>query len=104
MDLGLKDRVAIVAAASIDLGRAVASELAREGAKLAICARTALTLEASATAIAAKTSAEVFWKAVDVTDSGAVRASAKSTSASQTPTALLQASSSIIPSINGSRP
>ncbi len=37
MDLGLKDRIAIVAAASSGLGRAVALQLAREGAKLAIC-------------------------------------------------------------------
>ena len=41
MDLGLKGRVAIVAAASKGLGRAVAEELAREGAEIAICARTA---------------------------------------------------------------
>ena len=40
MDLGLGGRVAIVAAASKGLGRAVAEELAREGAEVAICART----------------------------------------------------------------
>ena len=40
MDLGLKDRVAIVAASSTGLGKAVALGLAREGAKLALCART----------------------------------------------------------------
>ncbi len=39
MDLGLKGRVAIVAAASSGLGRAVATELSKEGAKVAICAR-----------------------------------------------------------------
>jgi len=36
MDLGLRGRVAIVAAASKGLGRAVAEELAREGAEIAI--------------------------------------------------------------------
>lgn len=48
MDLGLKDRVAIVAASSQGLGKAIALELAREGVKLALCARTASTLEADA--------------------------------------------------------
>ena len=41
MDLGLKGRVAIVAAASKGLGRAIATELATEGCEVAICARTA---------------------------------------------------------------
>ena len=40
MDLGLRGRVAFVAAASQGLGRAIAEELAREGARIAICART----------------------------------------------------------------
>ena len=48
MDLGLKDRVALVAASSTGLGKAVALGLAREGAKLALCARTPATLEAAA--------------------------------------------------------
>ena len=53
MDFGLKGRVAIVAAASKGLGRAVAEELAREGAEIAICARTASELEKTAKAIEA---------------------------------------------------
>ncbi|PYV07986.1 MAG: 3-oxoacyl-ACP reductase, partial [Acidobacteria bacterium] len=48
MDLGLKNRVAIVAASSQGLGKAVAEGLAREGVKLALCARTESTLQASA--------------------------------------------------------
>jgi 3-oxoacyl-[acyl-carrier protein] reductase len=39
MDLGLKDRVALVSAGSKGLGKAVALGLAREGAKIALCAR-----------------------------------------------------------------
>ena len=39
MDLGLKGKVALVVAASQGLGRAVAEELAAEGASLVLCAR-----------------------------------------------------------------
>ena len=66
MDLGLKGRVAIVAAASTGLGRAVARELSKEGAKVAICARTAQTLEKTAKEIRHETGGEVLQKAVDV--------------------------------------
>jgi 3-oxoacyl-[acyl-carrier protein] reductase len=74
MDLGLKDRVAIVAASSQGLGKAVAMGLAREGAKLALCARTETTLNAAAEEIRAATGTEVFSKRVDVTDYEQVRA------------------------------
>jgi len=40
MDLGLNERVAIVAGASKGLGKAIALGLAREGANVAICARS----------------------------------------------------------------
>jgi 3-oxoacyl-[acyl-carrier protein] reductase len=72
MDLGLTGRVAIVAAASKGLGRAVAEELAREGAHVAICARTAATLEETAAHIRKTTGREVLHQALDVTDSTAV--------------------------------
>lgn len=68
MDLGLKDRVAIVAASSQGLGKAVAMGLAREGAQLAICARTEATLNATAEEIRCATAAQVFARPVDVTD------------------------------------
>jgi 3-oxoacyl-[acyl-carrier protein] reductase len=72
MDLGLRGRVAIVAAASKGLGRAAAEELAREGAHLAICARTAAELEKTAARINGISGHEVFWRAMDVGDSAAV--------------------------------
>ena len=37
MDLGIRDRVAIVAASSRGLGKAVATALAAEGARVAVC-------------------------------------------------------------------
>jgi 3-oxoacyl-[acyl-carrier protein] reductase len=67
MDLGLKDRVAIVAASSQGLGKAVAMGLAREGAKLALCARTEATLQATAEEIRKSAGVEVLAKKVDVT-------------------------------------
>jgi 3-oxoacyl-[acyl-carrier protein] reductase len=67
MDLGLKDRVAIVAASSQGLGKAAALGLAREGAKLAMCARTESTLEEAADEIRREAGVEVFTRALDVT-------------------------------------
>jgi 3-oxoacyl-[acyl-carrier protein] reductase len=67
MDFGLKDRVAIVAASSQGLGKAVALGLAREGAKLALCARTDATLQAAAAEVRGETGAEVMAQALDVT-------------------------------------
>lgn len=74
MDLGLKDRVAIVAASSRGLGKAVATGLAREGAKLALCARTEPALAEAAEEIRKSAGVEVFAKALDVTAEGQVRA------------------------------
>src|SRR5258708_27398268 len=51
MDLGLKDRVALVAAATRGIGYAAALELAREGARVLLCSRD----ETSASAPARKT-------------------------------------------------
>jgi 3-oxoacyl-[acyl-carrier protein] reductase len=73
MDLGLKGRVAIVAAASKGLGRAVAEEFAKEGCDVAICARTAADVERAAKEIGATSGREVFWRAFDVTNADAVR-------------------------------
>ena len=59
MNLGLENKVALVAAASRGLGRATAMELAREGASLVICARGAHSLEATRDEIANTTGARV---------------------------------------------
>ncbi len=65
MDLGLKGKVALVGAASRGLGRAIAVELAREGARVVICARGAEALEATRRQIAA-TGAEIHAVAADL--------------------------------------
>ena len=67
MDLGLKNKVALVAASSQGLGRAVAEELAAEGAALVLCARDSRTLAETAASIAEKTNAHVLAVPADVT-------------------------------------
>jgi 3-oxoacyl-[acyl-carrier protein] reductase len=74
MDLGLQGRVAIVAAASKGLGRAVAEELAREGTHVAICSRDRKNIEQAAEEIRGLTKHKVFWRAVDVKQEEAVAA------------------------------
>lgn len=68
MDLGLKNKVALVAASSRGLGRAVAEELAAEGASLVLCARDAIVLQQTRDAIAEETGANVLAVATDLTD------------------------------------
>ncbi len=73
MDLGLKGRVAIVAAASKGLGRAVAEEFAKEGCEVAICARTPSEVERTAAEIGKASGHSIFFRAMNVTDEGTVR-------------------------------
>jgi len=72
MDLGLRGKVALVAASSRGLGRAVAEELAAEGASLVLCARSRNVLEETAAAIRKTTGANVIAVATDVSDPTAI--------------------------------
>jgi 3-oxoacyl-[acyl-carrier protein] reductase len=72
MDLGLKGRGVIVAASSQGMGRAAAELFAREGAQVAMCARTQKTLQEAADQIRAETGAEIYAEPLDVTDGAAV--------------------------------
>ncbi len=48
MDLGLRGKTALITGGSRGIGRAVGAALAREGARVAICARSATALESAA--------------------------------------------------------
>jgi 3-oxoacyl-[acyl-carrier protein] reductase len=67
MNLGLRGRVALVAAASSGLGYASALELAREGARVFICSRDEGRIREAAERIASETGADVSGVAADVT-------------------------------------
>ena len=62
-----------MAASSQGMGRAAAEAFAREGAQVAMCARTEKTLREAADQIRSATGAEVYAEALDVTDAGAVQ-------------------------------
>lgn len=66
MDLGLKGKKALVAAASKGLGKAAALALAREGADVAICARNGDHLSATAEEIRGETGVEVLAVPADL--------------------------------------
>src|SRR5579863_4749290 len=72
MDLGLNDRVALVAASSQGLGLATAEAFAAEGCRVAMCARNQQTLEAAAGKIRKRHGGEVFTEAFDVGNAAAV--------------------------------
>ena len=74
MDLGLKGKAAFVAGGSMGLGRAVALELAREGAKVAIGALDDPNLNEAANLIRRETGSEVLAIPVDVSDAPQARA------------------------------
>jgi 3-oxoacyl-[acyl-carrier protein] reductase len=67
MDLGIKERRALVCAASKGLGRGCAEALAREGVDVTICARTESDVAQAAHDIGEATGREVRFVACDIT-------------------------------------
>lgn len=66
MDLGIEGKVAMVAAASRGFGRAIAERLATEGARVAICGRSAETIESAARNLSKATGGEILPVVADV--------------------------------------
>jgi 3-oxoacyl-[acyl-carrier protein] reductase len=66
VDLGLRGKIALVAAASRGLGRAIAEELAAEGASLVMCARGKERLDEAVESVRAATGVQVLGVAADV--------------------------------------
>jgi len=79
MDLGIKERVALVAASSRGLGKAIAQRLSQEGAKVIICARGEDRLLKTRDEIAAATGGVVKAIKADVTDKDQVSRLVKKT-------------------------
>ena len=74
MDLGLQGKRAIVTGGSLGIGKAIARELAREGADVAIAARTKDQLEATARELANETGRRMIPLVADVTSKAQVDA------------------------------
>jgi 3-oxoacyl-[acyl-carrier protein] reductase len=73
MNLGIKDKTALVTASSRGLGKAIALQLSREGAKVAICARGEGELFLAKKEIEERAGGQVIAQAADVTDKAQVR-------------------------------
>lgn len=73
MDLGIRDRAAVVTAASRGMGRAIADALAAEGCRLAICSRNGEAIAEAARSIRAAHGVEIVHRAVDVCDTDALQ-------------------------------
>ncbi len=74
MDLGLQNKIALVAASSKGLGYGVARALAAEGARVSLCSRTLADVQAAASRLAAETGADTLASECDVRDPAHIQA------------------------------
>ena len=79
MDLGLKDKPVLVMASSGGIGRGVAMELAREGARVMLFARSEEKLAETAKLIEAETGKLPLFTAGDITDPSAIEGAVERT-------------------------
>ncbi len=79
MDLGLKDKVVMVAASSMGLGFAIARNLAKEGARLSIASRGQKNIEKAGEEILEESGAEVFTSTMDMSDARSIEKWVKAT-------------------------
>ena len=73
MHIDLSEKRVIVTGASRGIGRAIASAFAKEGARVAICARSAAEVETAGHALKELGAQDVIARAVDVTDTAGVQ-------------------------------
>ena len=74
MDLGIRNKVALVTAASQGIGKAAATELINEGCKVAICSSNKENLMKAAEQIKQETGTEPFWVVCDINNSSDIEA------------------------------
>lgn len=98
MDLGLKDKVALVTGASSGLGLAIARELAAEGARVALVARRRDELERRANEITEAGPGRAIPIVADLTDSGSAERVVAETQAALGPIQILLANAGGPPS------
>jgi NAD(P)-dependent dehydrogenase (short-subunit alcohol dehydrogenase family) len=89
MDLGLAGRVALVTGGSKGIGLAVARQLAAEGARVVLVARTEPELAAAAASIAGQTGTAPAFATADVGDDASVTALAERVTAEVGPVQIL---------------
>ena len=78
MDLGLRSKAALVTGASRGIGRGIAMELAREGCRVALCARGKDALDAAAAEVRSL-GAEAIAVVADVTTADGIREAVEAT-------------------------
>ncbi len=81
MDLGLKNKVIMVAAASKGLGYGIAEACAQEGAQVSIASRTEADILQAANILQSETGSQVMGTVMDATDADSIIAWAEATKA-----------------------